>query len=120
MQHYKGAAACARSCSPIVSGREPSRARCPVNFMYGGCARFERSVEPKGVRSGRDWRETSGARHNSSGMTARGESMLRWMKSERSDHPLDNKDPSGALLEQISGKDPIPALEQICAHLDAI
>ena len=46
--------------------------------------------------------------------------MLRWMKSERSDHPLDNKDPSGALLEQISGKDPIPALEQICAHLDAI
>ena len=46
--------------------------------------------------------------------------MLRWMKSERSDHPLDSKDPSGALLEQISGKDPIPALEQICAHLDAV
>jgi len=46
--------------------------------------------------------------------------MLRWMKSERSDHPLDNKDPSGTLLEGISGKDPIPALEQICTHLDAV
>ena len=46
--------------------------------------------------------------------------MLRWMKRERSDHPLDNKDPSGTLLEGISGKDPIPALEQICMHLDAV
>lgn len=46
--------------------------------------------------------------------------MLRWMKSGRSDHPLDNKNPSGTLLESLSGKDPIPALEQICTHLDAV
>ncbi|PWT75652.1 MAG: hypothetical protein C5B46_02385 [Proteobacteria bacterium] len=46
--------------------------------------------------------------------------MLRWIKGGRSDHPLDDAEASSVLLEQVSGKDPIPALENISAHLDAI
>jgi hypothetical protein len=46
--------------------------------------------------------------------------MLSWMKGGRSDHPLDDKDAPSILLEELSGKDPIPALEQLSSHLDAI
>lgn len=46
--------------------------------------------------------------------------MLRWIKGGRSDHPLDDEEAPGILLEQVSGKDPIPALESISAHLDAV
>ena len=46
--------------------------------------------------------------------------MLSWIKGGKSDHPLDDKDASGTLLEELSGKDPVPALEQISAHLDAV
>ncbi len=46
--------------------------------------------------------------------------MLSWIKGARSDHPLDDKDASGILLEELSAKDPIPALEQLSSHLDTI
>ena len=46
--------------------------------------------------------------------------MLSWIKGGRSDHPLDDKDAPGILLEELSGRDPIPALEQLSSHPDAI
>ena len=46
--------------------------------------------------------------------------MLGWIKGGRSDHPLDDKDAPGILLEELAGKDPIPALEQLSSYLDAI
>ena len=46
--------------------------------------------------------------------------MLRWIKSGKSDHPLDSKDAAHRLLEQLAGKDAVPALEQVSAYLDAV
>ncbi len=46
--------------------------------------------------------------------------MLRWIKGGKSDHPLDDKDAPHKLLEQLSGKDAVPALEQVSAYLDAV
>jgi hypothetical protein len=50
----------------------------------------------------------------------REEGMLRWIRGGRSDHPLDDKDAPRILLEELSGSDPIPALEQVSSHLDAV
>ena len=46
--------------------------------------------------------------------------MLSWIKGGKSDHPLDHKDAPGTLLEELSGQDPVPALEQLSAHLDGV
>jgi hypothetical protein len=46
--------------------------------------------------------------------------MLSWIRRGRSDHPLDDKDAPSILLDELSGKDPIPALEQLSSYLDAV
>ena len=46
--------------------------------------------------------------------------MLRWIKGGRSDHPLDDEEAPSILLEQVSGKDPIPALESVSSYLDTV
>ena len=46
--------------------------------------------------------------------------MLSWISRGRSDHPLDDKDAPKILLDELAGKDPIPALEQLSSYLDAV
>jgi hypothetical protein len=46
--------------------------------------------------------------------------MLSWIRRGRSDHPLDDKDAAKMLLDELAGKDPIPALEQLSSYLDAV
>lgn len=46
--------------------------------------------------------------------------MLDWIRRGRSDHPLDDKDAPKILLDDLAGKDPIPALEQLSSYLDAV
>ncbi len=45
--------------------------------------------------------------------------MLRWIKSGKSDHPLDAK-AVDTLMQELDSKDAVPALEQISAYLDAV
>ena len=46
--------------------------------------------------------------------------MLSWIRRGRSDHPLDDKDAPTILLDELTGKDPIPALEHLSSYLDAV
>jgi hypothetical protein len=46
--------------------------------------------------------------------------MLSWIRRGRSDHPLDDKDAPKILQEELTGKDPIPALEHLSSYLDAV
>ncbi len=46
--------------------------------------------------------------------------MLSWIRSRRSDHLLDDKDGASILLDELAGKDPIPALELVSSYLDAV
>lgn len=46
--------------------------------------------------------------------------MLNWIRRGRSDHPLDDKDAANILLDDVAGKEPLPALEQISSYLDAV
>ena len=46
--------------------------------------------------------------------------MLSWIRGRRSDHLLDDKDGASILLDELAGKDPIPALELVSSYLDAV
>ncbi len=46
--------------------------------------------------------------------------MLSWIKRGRSDHPLDDKDAPKILLDDLAGKEPVPAIEQLSSYLDAV
>jgi len=46
--------------------------------------------------------------------------MLSWIRGRRSDHLLDDKQGANTLLDELAGKDPIPALELVSSYLDAV
>jgi hypothetical protein len=46
--------------------------------------------------------------------------MLSWIKRGRSDHPLDDKDAPKILVDDLAGKDPVLALEQLSSYLDVV
>lgn len=46
--------------------------------------------------------------------------MLNWIKRPRSDHPLDEKDAERTLSNDLAGKNPVLALEDVAGYLDSI